>query len=126
MILPENAGDINITKGYCEQVDIEKLNPHQYKKVMGYANLVGSEGSEREKYIAAVLEAERLDDVSEHFIMLRRTWDQDGRTWNVVCKGQEERSRMDYILEMDHRIFRNVSGREPRHNSDHYLVLGCL
>ena len=32
----------------------------------------------------------------------------------------------DYILGTDRRLFGNVSVRDPRHNSDHYLVLGCL
>ena len=36
------------------------------------------------------------------------------------------RSRTDYILGTDFRLFGNVSVQDPRHNSDHYLVLGCL
>ena len=40
-------------------------------------------------------------------------------------KGQEVRSRTDYILGTDRRLFRNVTVRDPRHNSDHYMVLGC-
>ena len=36
------------------------------------------------------------------------------------------RSRTDYILGMDRRLFRNVFVQDPRHNSDHYMVLGCL
>ena len=38
----------------------------------------------------------------------------------------EVRSRTDYILGIDRRIFRNVAVRDPRQNSDQYLVLGCL
>ena len=44
----------------------------------------------------------------------------------MVRIGREVRSRTDYILGTDHRLFWNVSARYPRHNSDHYLVLGCL
>ena len=44
----------------------------------------------------------------------------------MVWAGREVRSRKDYILGTDYRIFWNVSVRDPRHNSDHYLVLGCL
>ena len=33
---------------------------------------------------------------------------------------------MDYILGADFHLFGNVSVWDPRHNSDHYLVLGCL
>ena len=36
------------------------------------------------------------------------------------------RSRTDYILGTNCRLFGNVSVRDPRHNSDHYMVLGCL
>ena len=36
------------------------------------------------------------------------------------------RSRTDYIQGVDRHIFGNVSVQEPRHNSDHYMVLGCL
>ena len=35
-------------------------------------------------------------------------------------------SRTDYILGTDSRLFKNVAVRDPRHNSDHYMVLGCL
>ena len=35
-------------------------------------------------------------------------------------------SRTDYILGTDHRLSRNVSVRDPRHNSYHYMLLGCL
>ena len=44
----------------------------------------------------------------------------------MIREGREVRSRTDYILGTDHRIFGNVSVRDPRHNSDHYMVLGCL
>ena len=36
------------------------------------------------------------------------------------------RSRTYYILGMNRRLFINVSIWDPRHNSDHYMVLGCL
>ena len=36
------------------------------------------------------------------------------------------RSRTDYITGTDRRLFLNVSVRDPRHNTDHYLVLACL
>ena len=39
-----------------------------------------------------------------------------------MCRG----SRTDYILGTDLRLFRNVAVRDPRHNSDHYMVMGCL
>ena len=44
----------------------------------------------------------------------------------MLQKGREVRSRTDYILGTDRRLFGNVSVRDPRHNSNHYTVLGCL
>ena len=44
----------------------------------------------------------------------------------MVRAGMEVRSRTDYIMGMDRRIFWNVYVRDPRHNSDQYMVLGCL
>ena len=40
--------------------------------------------------------------------------------------GREVRSQTDYILGTDHRLFWNIPVWDPRHNSDHYMVLGCL
>ena len=36
------------------------------------------------------------------------------------------RYRTDYILGSYRRIFQNVAVRDLRHNSDHYMVMGCL
>ena len=44
----------------------------------------------------------------------------------MLQKGSEVRSRTDYILGKDRYLFGNVSVWDSRHNSDHYMVLGCL
>ena len=44
----------------------------------------------------------------------------------MIREGREVRYRMDYSLGTDCRLFGNVSGRDTRHNSDHYMVLGFL
>ena len=44
----------------------------------------------------------------------------------MIRKGREVLSRTDYILGKDRRLFRNVAVQDPRHNSDHYMVLGCI
>ena len=44
----------------------------------------------------------------------------------MLRKGRNVWSWTDYILGTDHHLFGNVSVRDPRHNSDHYMVLGCL
>ena len=36
------------------------------------------------------------------------------------------RSRTDYLLGTDRSLFRNVSVRDPRHNTNHYMVVGHL
>ena len=44
----------------------------------------------------------------------------------MIRERREVRSRTDYILGTDFRLFWNVSVRDPRNNSDHYMVMGCL
>ena len=44
----------------------------------------------------------------------------------MIREGREVQYRTDYILGTDYRLFENVSVQDPRHNSDHYTVLGCL
>ena len=44
----------------------------------------------------------------------------------MVWEGKVVRSRMDYLLGTDRSLFRNVSIRDPRHNTDHVMVVGCL
>ena len=39
---------------------------------------------------------------------------------------QEVRYWTEYILMKDLRLFQNVTGWDPRPNSDHCLVIGCL
>ena len=88
--------------------------------------LLEPEVDRRVEDIAAALETEGLEDMSAHFIPCRRSWCWDGRIWSMIWAAREVRSRTDYILEMDLRLFWNVAVRDPRHNSDHYMVLGCL
>ena len=44
----------------------------------------------------------------------------------MARQGGVVRSYTDYILGYDRRIFLNVAVREPRHNSNHLMVIGCL
>ena len=44
----------------------------------------------------------------------------------MVREEKVVRSRTDYILGADRRLFWNVSVQDPRHNTNHYMVLGCL
>ena len=89
-------------------------------------NLAEPEGYRRGEYIAAAMATEGLEDVLAHFLLQRRSWCRDRMMWSMIQEGREVRSWTDYILGMDFRLFDNVSVRDPRHNSDHYMVLGCL
>ena len=53
-------------------------------------------------------------------------WNQEKGMWSMVGVVREARYRKDYIMESDCRLFRNMSVLDPRHNSDHYLIVGCL
>ena len=64
--------------------------------------------------------------MAQHFLPQECRWCRYWRTWGMLRNGREMRSRTDYILGTDHHLFGNVSIRDPRHNSDHYMVLGCL
>ena len=44
----------------------------------------------------------------------------------MVRGGEAIRYRTDYILGTDCSLFRNVAVRDPRYNSDHYMVVGLL
>ena len=44
----------------------------------------------------------------------------------MIQEKREVRSRTDYILGTDRCLFGKISVRDHMHNSDHYLVLGCM
>ena len=56
----------------------------------------------------------------------KRRWGRERRTWAMVRGGEAVRSRTHYILETDRRLFTNEAIRDPRYNSDHYMVMGLL
>ena len=89
-------------------------------------DLATPEGDRRAEDIATTLAMEGLEDMARHFLPRESRWCRYRRTWGMLRKGREVRSRTDYILGTDSRLLRNVSVRDPRHNSDHYMVLGCL
>ena len=89
-------------------------------------DLATPEGDRKAEDITTTLATEGLEDMARHFLPRESRWCRDRRTWGILRKGREVRSRTDYILGTDIRLFRNVAGRDPQHNSDHYMVLGCL
>ena len=63
--------------------------------------LTEPENDQRGTDIAAALTAEGLADMATHFLPRRRTW----RTCSMVREGKVVRSRTDYILGTDCRLF---------------------
>ena len=88
-------------------------------------DILAPEGRRAEN-IATDLATEGLEDMAQHFMRQGRRWCRDRRTWDMRRQGQVVRSRTDYILGTDRRLFQNVAVRDPRHNTDHYMVPGCL
>ena len=89
-------------------------------------DIMAPEGNRRAENIATDLAMAGVEDMAQHFMPRRRRWSRDRRTWDMRRKGQVVRSRTDYILGTDRRLFKNVAVRDPRHNTDHYMVFGCL
>ena len=44
----------------------------------------------------------------------------------MVREGKVVRSQTDYILGTDCCLFWNVYVQDPQHNTNHYIVFGCL
>ena len=88
--------------------------------------IAAPEGDQRVEDIVMELATAGLEYMARYFLPREKQWYWYRRTWGMLRKGQEVRSRADYILGTDRRLFRNVTVRDPRHNSDHYMVLGCL
>ena len=90
------------------------------------ADIKAPEGNQRAENIATDIATAILEDMAQNFMPRRRRWNRYRRTWDMWRKGQVVRSRSDYILGADSRLFTNVAVRDPRHNSDHDMFLGCL
>ena len=76
--------------------------------------------------IAAALTEARLEDMTAHFLPSKKRWGRERRTWSMVREGKVIRSRTDYLLGTSRSLFSNVAVQDPRHNSDHYMVVGLL
>ena len=84
------------------------------------------DGDRRGAEISAALTEAGFEDMATHFLPRKRRWGRERRTWAMVRGGKAVRSRTDYILGIDRRLFTNVAVRDPRYNSDHYMVMGLL
>jgi exonuclease III len=79
----------------------------------------------RGQEIAMEMASLGLEDLLRQF--RQRRGFRHGTTFWQYRNGQTVRSRCDYILGTDRRMFKNVSLRDPRlYTSDHYMVHGIL
>ena len=51
-------------------------------------NLAEPEGDRRGAYIVAAMETEGLEYMLEHFLLRRRSWCRDERTWRMIWEGR--------------------------------------
>ena len=89
-------------------------------------DLEDAENDRRGTKIVAAMTAAGVEDMTAHFLPRRRRWGRERRTWSMVREGKDVRSRTDYRLGTDRSLFRNVSVRDQQHNTNHFMVVGCL
>ena len=82
-------------------------------------DLESTGGRGQDEDIAGVVETAGLEEIIAHFLLQRRVFNSDCRTWAMVRQGRDARSRTDYILGSDCRIFQNVAVRDLQWNYDH-------
>ena len=96
--------------------------------VAGYFN-TGLEYPDRnkcDKAIASAMEMELVEDMVEHLLPSKFMWTLNGHMCSMLCCDQEVRYHTYYILGTDCSLFQNVAARDPRHNTNRYMFLGCL
>ena len=64
--------------------------------------------------------------MSGYFLSRNTPWLKDGCTWAMHRGVHEVHSQTYHILSTDSYLLQNVVVQGTRHNTDHYLVLGCL
>ena len=80
----------------------------------------------RDKEIALTVATAVLEDIGVNFFTRQRAWCRDQITWEAVRQGRVVRYQTNYILGSDRWIFQNMAAWEPRHNSDHFMVVKFL
>ena len=76
--------------------------------------------------ISAAMTEAGVEDMSAHFLLRKRPWGRELRTWSMMREGRVVQYRTYYLLGDDRSLFRNVSVQDPRHNSDHFMVVRHL
>ena len=73
------------------------------------ADIKAPEGSRQAENITTDIATAGLEDMGQNFMPRRRRWNRDRRAWDMRRKGQVVRSRTDYILRTNIRLFKNVA-----------------
>ena len=72
------------------------------------------------------MEESELEDMSGKFFPRHKPLLKDSRTWAMYRGGWEVISQTNYIMGIDSHLLQNVAVRDARHNTEYYLVMGCL
>ena len=67
---------------------------------------------------------ERLEYKESHYLPCQKPLKRDDWMWSILHCGKKVWSQTNYILITDQHMFQNVDVQNPRHNTDHYLVIG--
>lgn len=104
---------------------LERFRNHKRQPLLlGDLNVDLSDMStSRTTKVAATISAYGLEDLLLHFRPERRYTHL--QTYFSRRQGKTVRSRVDYILGTDRRLFKSIKMRKPRHfTSDHYMLIG--
>ena len=89
-------------------------------------DLTTLEGHVWDKVIAEALSTSSLEGMSAHLLPQCKLLLRNGWTWSMILGGREIHSRTDHILVTDRCLPHNLVVWDRWHNTDNYLVLGCL
>ena len=90
------------------------------------ADLSELEENAQNEVTTVALDTSGLEDMVVHFLPQNKSWERDGRTWIMLRGSRDMKYHTYYLTGTDPYIFQKVYVRDARHNTDHYLVLGCL
>ena len=89
-------------------------------------DLGATDNDRRGSEISAAMTEAGVKDMTTHFLPVNQPWGRERRLWIMVREGRLVSSWTYYLLGTDRSLFRNVSVRDPRHNTKHYMVVGHL
>ena len=87
---------------------------------------LGDSYDKHEEDLAMVLVDKGLVNMTDHFMPKRRCSGAGSWTWRIHREGRQVTGRGNYILSTDRRNFTNTGMREPRHGTDHRMILAVI